>query len=57
MCIAQDSCRAAVGTCDGKVLVYDMHSGRLDRTFTSHSAEVCGLQVSKHLLIYILKYK
>lgn len=48
MCIAQDSCRAAVGTCDGKVLVYDMHSGRLDRTFTSHSAEVCGLQVSKH---------
>lgn len=34
---AEDSCRAIVGTGDGKVLIYDVHSGKLTQTLVGHS--------------------
>ena len=34
---AEDSCRAIVGTGDGKVLIYDVHSGKLIQTLVGHS--------------------
>lgn len=34
---AEDSCRAIVGTGDGKVLIYDVHSGKLIQTLVGHN--------------------
>ncbi|CAG2053362.1 unnamed protein product [Timema podura] len=46
LCLAQDNCRAVVGGSDGKIYLFDMHSGRIDRTLTSHSTEVTGVKVT-----------
>jgi WD40 repeat protein len=45
-CLAQDNCRAVVGGADGKIYIFDMHSGRLSRTLTSHSTDVTGVKVT-----------
>lgn len=37
---AEDSCRAIVGTGDGKILIYDVHSGKLVQTLVGHSEMV-----------------
>lgn len=47
VCLAQDNCRAIVGGSDGKIYIFDMHSGRLSRTLTSHSSEVSGVKVTE----------
>jgi WD40 repeat protein len=31
---------------DGKIYIYDMHSGRLSRTLTSHATDVTGVKVT-----------
>ncbi|PNF24563.1 hypothetical protein B7P43_G05388 [Cryptotermes secundus] len=46
LCLAQDSCRAVVGGADGKIYIFDMHSGRLSRTLTSHATDVTGVKVT-----------
>ncbi|XP_049840536.1 protein qui-1 [Schistocerca gregaria] len=47
VCLAQDNCRAVVGGSDGKIYIFDMHSGRLSRTLTSHTTEVSGVKVTE----------
>ncbi|XP_068081226.1 protein qui-1 [Anabrus simplex] len=47
VCVAQDNCRAVVGGSDGKIYIFDMHSGRLSRTLTSHANEVTGVKVTE----------
>ncbi|GLG97135.1 F-box/WD repeat-containing protein 7 [Gryllus bimaculatus] len=47
LCLAQDNCRAVVGGSDGKIYIFDMHSGRLSRTLTSHATEVTGVKVTE----------
>ncbi|KAJ9583451.1 hypothetical protein L9F63_022204, partial [Diploptera punctata] len=47
VCLAQDNCRAVVGGSDGKIYIYDMHSGRLSRTLTSHATDVSGVKVTE----------
>ncbi|XP_069684220.1 protein qui-1 [Periplaneta americana] len=46
LCLAQDNCRAVVGGSDGKIYIFDMHSGRLSRTLTSHATDVTGVKVT-----------
>jgi WD40 repeat protein len=46
-CLAQDNRRAVVGGADGKIYIFDMHSGRLSRTLTSHATDVTGVKVTE----------
>ncbi|XP_071455447.1 protein qui-1 isoform X1 [Hetaerina americana] len=49
MSIAQDSQRAAVGSSDGRVYVFDMLGGCLSRTLSSHpAAPVTGVSPTAH---------
>jgi WD40 repeat protein len=47
MCVAKDGCRAAVGGSDGRVYVFDMHSGRLARTLAGHGAAVTAVRATQ----------
>lgn len=47
MCLTQDSCRAVVGCMDGKVYIYDVHSGKLLKTLTGQSGEVTAVKVTE----------
>lgn len=47
MCIAGDNRRAVVGGIDGRVYVYDMHTGCLARTITTpHNMEVVQVKIT-----------
>lgn len=49
ICLAGDNQRAVAGGSDGRVYVFDMHSGCLVRTIaTSHSAKVSGVKVTSN---------
>lgn len=47
MCLTQDSCRAVAGCQDGKVHVYDVHSGKLKKTLTWHSDQITSVRVTE----------
>lgn len=40
---AEDSCRAVVGTGDGKLFVYDVHSAKLSQTLSAHSDMISAI--------------
>lgn len=47
--LAGDNQRAVAGGVDGRVYVFDMHSGCLVRTIaTSHNAQVTGVKVTNN---------
>ncbi|XP_075232823.1 NACHT domain- and WD repeat-containing protein 1 isoform X2 [Lycorma delicatula] len=49
ICLAGDNQRAVAGGADGRVYVFDMHSGCLVRTIsTSHNAKVSGVKVTNN---------
>uniref|UniRef100_A0A1B6DYW3 Uncharacterized protein n=2 Tax=Clastoptera arizonana TaxID=38151 RepID=A0A1B6DYW3_9HEMI len=49
ICLAGDNQRAVAGGADGRVYVFDMHSGCLVRTIaTSHNAKVSGVKVTSN---------
>lgn len=49
VCLADDNQRAVAGGSDGRVYVFDMHSGCLVRTIsTSHNASVTGVKVTNN---------
>ncbi|XP_015605935.1 NACHT domain- and WD repeat-containing protein 1 isoform X2 [Cephus cinctus] len=48
ICLAKDCCRAIAGGVDGRVSVFDMHSGRLTRTLPANpSADVTSVKVTE----------
>lgn len=46
LCLTQDSCRAVVGCTDGRVYIYDVHSGKLSKTLTGQSGEVTAVKIT-----------
>jgi len=47
LCLAADNWRAVLGAADGKVYVFDLHTGRLERTLATHTNEVVGVRVTE----------
>ncbi|XP_017773696.1 PREDICTED: NACHT domain- and WD repeat-containing protein 1 [Nicrophorus vespilloides] len=47
VCLTQDSCRAVVGCSDGRVYIYDVHSGKLAKTLTGQNGEVSAVRVTE----------
>lgn len=43
LCLASDNRRAVMGGDDGKVYVFDLHSGRLEHTRDTHTSAVTGV--------------
>lgn len=46
MCLTQDSYRAVAGCADGRVYIYDVHSGKLSKTLSGQQGEVTAVRIT-----------
>lgn len=47
ICLTQDSSKAIVGCVDSKVYIYNVHSGKVEKTITDSNGEVTSVRLTE----------